>query len=376
MRDLSHHNPRSSRSFGKNIFWTLGAIVVVILLFIFIKNHNTIVNLITDGGLKSDNNRVNILLLGTGGEGHDGPNLSDTMIMASIDMNGKDVALVNIPRDLWVPKNQAKINSAYAAGQEKNGKGLVTAEKTVSNLFGIPIHYGLRLDFNGFVKAIDLVGGLDINVENSFEDNEYPIVGKENDTCGVEIEDISGATYFKDSTGSAQMLTEDNNPFSCRYEVLKFTKGPIHLDGETALKYVRSRHGTNGENSDFARSARQEKVLTAFRQKVFSTETLLNPKKVLDLANTFGRSIDTDIKPDEAPLLLKLAQRAKSAKIRRIVLDSGRPDSLLDESDPKDFFGAFALTPKNNKWQELAEYVQGEIFKNTQTLITPSPKAN
>lgn len=373
MRDLNH-SPRASRS-GKNMFWTLGLIVFAILLFLFIKNRTTIVNLIIDGGLKSDNNRVNILLLGTGGEGHDGPNLSDTMIVASIDKNGKDVALVNIPRDLWVPENEAKINAAYAAGQEKNGKGLAAAEKTVSHLFGVPIHYGLRLDFNGFVRAIDLVGGLDINVDNSFEDVQYPIVGKENDTCGIEIEEKGGETYFKDSTGSAQLLTEDNNPFSCRYEVLKFTQGPLHLDGKTALKYVRSRHGTHGENSDFARSARQEKVLTAFRQKVFSTETLLSPTKVLGLANTFGRSIDTDIKPDEVPLLIKLAQKAKSANIRRIVLDSGREESLLEEGDPNDHFGAFVLAPKNNRWQELADYVQAEIFKNTQTLITPSPKA-
>ena len=376
MRDLSHHNPRSSRPFGKNIFLTISAIIFALLLFLFIKNQSTIVNLITDSGLKSDNNRVNILLLGIGGEGHDGPNLSDTMIVASIDKKGKDVALVNIPRDLWVPENQAKINAAYADAQEKNGQGLAAAEKTVSNLFGGPIHYGIRLDFNGFEKAVDLIGGLDIDVENSFVDAQYPIAGKENDTCGIEIEEKGGETYFKDATGSAQLLTEENNPFDCRYEMLSFTAGPIHLDGATALKYVRSRHGTNGENSDFARSARQEKVLTAFRQKVFSTKTLLNPKKVLDLANTFGRSIDTDIKPDEVPLLLKLAQKAKSANIRRTVLDSGRQESFLEEGDPNNYFGAFVLIPKNNKWQELADYVQGEIFKNTQTLITPSPKAN
>jgi LCP family protein required for cell wall assembly len=373
MRDLMN-KPHASRSFGKKRFITIGAVIAVLLLFVFIKNHTTIVNLITDGGLKSDNNRVNVLLLGIGGEGHDGPNLTDTMIVASIDKKGKDVALVNIPRDLWVPENQAKINAAYAAGQEKNGKGLAAAEKTVSNLFGVPIHYGVRLDFNGFEKAINLIGGLDINVENSFVDTHYPIAGKENDTCGIEVEEKGGETYFIDATGSAQLLTEENNPFDCRYEMLKFTKGLIHMDGATALKYVRSRHGTNGENSDFARSARQEKVLTAFRQKVFSSETLLNPKKLLDLANTFGRSIDTDIHPDEVPLLLKLAQRAKAANIRRIVLDSGRPDSLLDEGDPNNYFGAFVLIPKNNKWQELAEYIQGEIFKNTQTLITPSPK--
>lgn len=374
MREITHH-PRTSRSFGKILFWIFGAILIAILLVGFVKTHKTLVNLITDGGLKSDNGRVNVLLLGIGGDGHDGPNLTDTMILASIDKKGKDVALVNIPRDLWVPSTKSKINEAYADAQEKNGQGLAAAEKTVGELFGVPIHYGIRLDFSGFEKAVDLIGGLDINVDNSFVDTHYPIDGKENDTCGIKIEQKDNQTYFIDATGSAELVTEDNNPFDCRYEELKFSQGLNHMDGATALKFVRSRHGTNGENSDFARSARQEKVLTAFRQKVFSTQTLLNPAKIVGLANTFGKSIDTDIKADEVPVLVKLAQKVKGANVRRIVLDTGRPNSLLEEGDPANYYGAFVLIPKNNKWQEMADFIQGEIFKNTENLITPSPNA-
>lgn len=382
IKQLGQTSARKKRSIFKILalaFGILGALIIFAQLFgltdILFKAPRAVVNLITDSGLQSDNNRVNILLLGIGGEGHEGPNLSDTMILASVEKHGKDVALINIPRDLWAPDINSKINAAYAFGQEKNGKGLEITKNTISHLFGIPIHYSLRLDFSGFTKAIDLVGGLDIEVENSFVDTRYPIPDKEDDTCSIEIEEKAGLTYFKDATGSAVLLTEENNPFECRYETIQFTKGNVRMDGETALKFVRSRHGTNAENSDFARSARQEKILTAFRQKVFSTETLLNPKRIIDLASTFGRSIDTDIESGQIPLFVKLAQKAKNAPVRRIVIDSGRDESVLDEGNPANFAGAFALIPKNNSWQELAEYIQGEIFKTTENPITsPYPK--
>ena len=110
----------------------------------------TVVELITDTGLKSDRGHVNILLLGIGGAGHEGPDLSDTMILASVNKNGDDVVLVSIPRDLWAPNLAAKINTAYAFGQEKDGRGLELAKKTVRELFDLPIHYALRLDFARF----------------------------------------------------------------------------------------------------------------------------------------------------------------------------------------------------------------------------------
>ncbi len=377
----SGQKPRRPNSIGKILtiaFGILFALLLILHVFnltdLVFKAPKAMVNLLIDGGLKSDNGRVNILLLGVGGEGHDGPYLSDSIILASIDKKGQDVALINIPRDLWVPDLSQKINAAYAFGQEKDKKGLEVAKKTVSGLFGVPIHYGFRIDFNGFKKAIDLVGGLDINVENSFTDPTYPVVGKENDTCGIQIENKNSDVYFIDASRSAILLTEENNPFFCRYEVLTFEKGQTHVDGKTALKFVRSRHGDNGENSDFARSARQEKVLTAFKQKIFSTETLLNPKKIADLVSAFSNSIDTDIKTEDIPVFAKLVQKSKDAAINRIVLDVGRDTSVLEEGNPADHGGQYVLVPKNIGWQELAEYVQGEIFKNTVHIIAPLPK--
>lgn len=374
MRDLGKKRKRIS------VFKILiASATLTILTIISIKFFNldkyifkgpaTVIQLITNTGLKSDNGRVNVLLLGIGGQGHEGPDLTDTIILASIDKDGKDVALISIPRDLWVQSLSAKINHAYAYGEEKDKKGLQAAKNAVSTIFGIPVHYAARVDFNGFIKATDLVGGLNIEVENSFTDPKYPISGKEDDLCGltIEVREIDGVSQkvAKDATGSAiplDKINDENDPFTCRFETLKFTKGPTHMDGTTTLKFVRSRHGTNDEGSDFARSARQQKVILGLRQEVLSAQTLLNPKTIIELISTFGDSIDTDIKNEEIPLLVRLGKKIEPQDVRRVVLDAGREPSVLDYGIPQNFQGQSVLVPKSGSWTDLAEYVQGEIF--------------
>lgn len=333
----------------------------------------SVVEFLTNSGLESDNNRVNILLLGIGGDGHEGPYLTDTIIIASVDRDAKDVILISIPRDIWVPDKRDKINSIYA--NSKND--LKVTEQTISKLFGVPIHYALRIDFSGFEKAVDLVDGLDITVDNSFTDYKYPIAGRQDDTCGIEIEtkleDGIKNTYFKDATGSATLLTEENDPFICRYETLNFKRGQTHMDGTIALKFVRSRHALGDEGSDFARSARQEKVLLAFRQKVLSVGTLTNPKRIIDLMSTFGNSIHTDITSQEVPYFLKLLSEVDQSALRKISLDADHEDSRMEVGDPA-FYGGYVLLPKDGSWQELADYIQGEIFKTVQSFPSPTPK--
>ncbi|MBI2594283.1 hypothetical protein HYW39_01145 [Candidatus Curtissbacteria bacterium] len=89
----------------------------------------------------------------------------------------------------------------------------------------------------------------------------------------------------------------------------------------------------------------------------------MNPKTALDLARTFGESIDTDVTDEEVPYFAKLAQKIDPGKIRRVVLDSGRDESVLAIGDPQFHGGQFVLVPKSNSWRDLAEYIQGEIFK-------------
>lgn len=321
--------------------------------------------------LKKTDDHVNILLLGIGGGNHDGPNLTDTIIFASIDEKTNKINLLSVPRDLWVPDLKGKINTAYALGQDNGqGKGLLLAKATVSKILNQPIDYGIRIDFSGFSKAVDLVGGLDVTVDRSFDDYAYPIKGKKNAVCGHTQEEIQ--TMATESAGL------DSQNFPCRYTHIHFDKGYQHMNGERALEYVRSRHALGEEGTDFARSKRQEKIIQAFKNKVFSAQTLLNPTKVIGLYNTLKDSIDTDIKKDEFGDFLRLAQRMKKAKIRSSVLDygdsaTGRLGLLINPPTGSDYSFEWVLVPRkgNGNFSEIQKYVACEI-KNNYCLVTPS----
>ncbi|HVF68990.1 MAG TPA: LCP family protein [Xanthomonadales bacterium] len=330
----------------------------------------------------TDDKRVNILLLGIGGGTHDGPDLTDTMIFASIDTTNKKVTLVSIPRDLWMPELKQKVNFAYAYGEvKKKGGGIIGSRAAVETLLGQEIDYVLRMDFDGFVKAIDMVGGLDITVDKTFDDYQYPLTGRESDSCGLTDEKIASLSA-EVATGSAT----ENEAFPCRYEHLHFDKGQQKMNGTNALKFVRSRHGENGEGSDFARSKRQEKVISAFKDKIFSANTFLNPVKLISLADVFKDSIDTDIKNDEYDDFVKLAQKIKGATTKSAILDLGAESEdrfgLLEQPDiTNEYKNQYVVIPRtgNGKYNEIQEYVKCEIeysdcVVGKSSIITPSPK--
>ncbi len=356
---------------------------VLILIGIFVYKTSSVypvlVQLATNKGqqLKETNGRINILLLGIGGGSHDGPNLTDTIILASLDPKADKVTLISIPRDLWYPPIQEKINDAYADGVVNGQGGLNEAEAAIEKLTGQPIDYGVRIDFSGFVEAVNIVGGLDITVDNTFDDYQYPISGMENATCGLSQEEIQ--KYASDS--ATQLVTD----FPCRYMHVHFNKGPQHMDGQTALEYVRSRHAVQAvEASDFARSKRQEKVIKAFKDKVLSAQTLLNPEKLISLYDTLKSSIDTNIKQDEFASFIKLAQQMKNAKISSAVIDTGdpatnRPGLLINPPTSSVYNYAWVLTPRvgNGDFSEIQKYVSCEIIKGNCTvapsLLSPTP---
>src|SRR3989338_8206563 len=250
--------------------------------------------------------RINVLLLGIAGGSHEGPNLSDTIIFASIDLSDPKIALVSIPRDLWLSDLDAKINTAYASGEaRKEGGGLILAKSAVSKITGQPIDYTVVIDFSGFVEAVDLMGGLDIEVEKDIDDFEYPVAGREDDPCGNSPEELEAL-----ATASSQL-----EAFPCRYEHLYFDKGLNQMDGETTLKFVRTRHATGNEGTDFARSQRQEKVIRAFMNKAFSLGVLANPAKIIGFRGIIDENINTDIEQNEFDDFIKLAGKFKNAKI-------------------------------------------------------------
>lgn len=283
-----------------------------------------------------EDGRTNILLLGMGGEGHQGALLTDTIMIVSINHNGidekKDVAMISIPRDLYVPLNNDgfyRINSIYSIGEThdnyENGSALIS--QVVSNITDIPIHYYVRVNFDGFKEVVDSLGGVDVYVDRSFYDSQYP--------------------------------TENYG-----YQTVVFKKGMNNMDGDKALKYARSRHGividdTGNEASDFARAERQQKILTAIRDKALSLETIVNPKVITDSLQALGNNIRTDLEPWE---MLKMGELAKSINQEEIinkVIDHGENGFLYSTTASS---GAYVLLPKKKDYSQIKSFVRN-IFE-------------
>jgi LCP family protein required for cell wall assembly len=187
---------------------------------------------------------------------------------------------------------------------------------------GIPIHYAVSIDFFGFEEIIDALGGINVYIENSFIDYNYP--------------------------------TNDH-----KIQTVQFEKGHAHLNGKEALQFVRSRHGIvtegNGfEASDFARSARQFKIIEAIKTKIMSFSTISNPTKVMNLFKILDKYIDTDIEPWEALRFVDILRSMDKNKIFNKVLNDA-PGNLL-RSATSTLDGAFILIPKNNNYELLHSF--------------------
>lgn len=265
-------------------------------------------------GEKED--RINFVLMGMGGPGHDGPYLTDTIMIASFKPSTKEAAVFSLPRDMIVPidgYNYRKINSVYTIGQNNGVGGGELVKKVISDTFDIPIHYFAAVDFNGFVEMIDSIDGVDIDVEKSFTDNQFP--------------------------------TYDD-----KWKAVSFKAGKQTMDGATALDYARSRHGNNGEGSDFARIKRQQKIIVAAKEKLTSFNTLINPAKITGLFSLFNKYTKTDIEPWEAVKLVHLSKELDTQKIIAQSIDD-RAGGYLKSGISVD--GAYILQPVAGNYNQI-----------------------
>ncbi len=274
--------------------------------------------------------RINILLLGIGGPGHDGPYLSDTNIIASIKPSTKEVAMISIPRDLGVKigdKGVNKINFASAWGEIENpGQGGEYARQIFEKTFNLDIPYYVRLDFKAFEEIINLVGGIEVEIKNSFIDQAYP-----------------GPNYS--------------------YQTVQFEKGLELMGGSRALIYARSRHGTNGENSDFARSRRQQQIMSLLKDKLLSFETYSNPIKIKEILESLSKNISTNLNISQIIYLGNLVRNTKQEEIKNLVLDSGENGFTVPYIGNG---GAFMLAPRGGKLDYI-NYAITKIFDNITT---------
>jgi LCP family protein required for cell wall assembly len=309
-------------------------------LFALLRPISFVSQLVNPVHLKEDDGRVNVLVLGLDSRSNGGTLNTDTILVGSFSLTEGDPVLVSIPRDLWVRSNsvvtgwQGKINTAFANAALRNGTineedGVAAAKAVVEEVLGIPLHYWAIVDFEGFEKVVDTLGGVEVCVDRAFDDYMYPIPGRESSL----------------------------NP----YEHLHFDAGCQLMDGDTALKYSRSRMGTSGEGSDFARVRRQQKVIMAVKEKIFSLSLIFDPVKLVDFYNELADAIKTDASFGEVRRALELLYDFQEGNgVRSLVLD---PESGLTRvGTAAEFGGAYVLVPKVGDFSAIHAAVQDNLF--------------
>lgn len=290
------------------------------------------------GALKGEKDgRINVLLLGMrGADDPHGGLLTDSIIIASIklskpecgienisclrkrqEMVPQKIALISIPRDLFVEipgySGLRKLNEAHFLGEKKSGggQGLNLMEQTISKITGIPIHYGISLDFQGFKEVIEQLDGIEINVPKDFYDPNY-----------------DGGIYVK--------------------------AGRQKMNAATALKYAQARLTSN----DFDRAKRQQLILAGIKDKAMSRDLLTNPIKALTILDSLGKHLKTDMQLWEMKRFMELSKdmNDESKTINKIFDTS--PEGLLYSTNIN---GAYALRPVGDSFDKIKEAV-GNIF--------------
>ena len=282
--------------------------------------------------------RINIMLIAVGGEGHKGKDLADTIMIASINPHTNKAALLSIPRDLYVqvPEREyfSKINAVHAYGEsQKTDNGPIVLGTLLEEITGQPIHYYIRIDFTAFKNIIDAIGGINITIENSFFDYWHKI---------------------------------------------SFPAGTEKMNGERALAYVRARYIEGPEGGDFKRAARQQQMLLASREKVFSVQTALDFTKLNSILNSLSDNIRTDMQLWEMKRFFELARITEPSQVHSEVLSPGPKGVLIGGTEILGGVPASILRPRTGNYSEI-QTIAANLLKQTDTdesqaQDVPAPK--
>lgn len=271
----------------------------------------------------------NVVLLGSGGEGHSGGTLTDSIVVVSVDSKNKKATLVSIPRDLWVPGNR-KINAEVMVN------GYDSLKSTLTSITGLEIEKYISIDFGSLIKLVDELGGIEVDVPKTFDDYFYPIKDLENETCGMTGEKIAEA--HQKYSGF-----ELEKQFTCRWERIHFDKGVTQIRGSDVLKLARSRHG----DSDFGRSARQFAILKGIAKKI-SLDNLDETYK------TLSKMVKADIDLKTVEELAKLFGNPNDYQVNEVHLNT---QNVFNETRSSD--GQYILVPKagNFDFSDIKSFV-------------------
>ncbi|MDX1664183.1 MAG: LCP family protein [Candidatus Promineifilaceae bacterium] len=265
--------------------------------------------------------RVNILLMGIDRRpGQAFVSRTDTMMVISINTENDTVSILSVPRDLYVVipgRGRDRINTAmvYGSAGGNPAAGAELAMQTVEYNLGVPIDHYFMLDFNAFIRAVDTLGGIDVNVPYDINDPKFP------------------------------------DMHSSGYDPLYIPAGHHHFDGEMALKYARTRH----QDNDFYRAQRQQQVLMATRSKLLSLGPAQLIRQIPSLYRQFESGIRTDMSIERMIMLAYAAQDIPGENIRSAVLDH---NYLMFHRTPQ---GASVLILINDR---AAPLIQEMFFEN------------
>jgi LCP family protein required for cell wall assembly len=262
--------------------------------------------------------RINLLAMGIDQrENEEGPWRTDTMVVLTLDPVSMTGGMLSIPRDLWVPipgYEEGRINQAHFFGEAYGypGGGPALAVKTIQYNLGVPIHYYARFNFTAFEEMVDLIGGIDVYVEEEIDDPAYP-------------DEAYG------------------------YDPLYISAGWQHLNGEMALKYARTRHSAGG---DFDRAKRQQQVITAIFEQVTRLELLPQlASRAPELWHTLQGAIETDLTLDQIIALGQLASEVEAEDIRYGVIDEYYTQFWTTPD------GQEVLIPLRDRVREMRDYI-------------------
>jgi len=344
---------RRIKNKGVSISIVLSLTIIAILITLIIKVLLSIdfkaLMLAAGESLEKDNDQTNFLVIGTGTDEHDGAHLTDTMIVASLDHNLDVVTMVSIPRDMHLKDNLLqvpRINEIFYYAKEHFGsekEGLDFLIEKIEDLTGLPIHYYVKIDFNGFTEIIDAIGGIDIDVPEAIYDPFYP-----------KAETIS-------------------------YELFQVSKGLQHMSGDTALKYARSRKTT----SDFDRSKRQQQIIYAIKEKTLQTRLILDTDKLKKLLSTINDNIETNLNIREMLTLGALADKFSQENMLNFQIhdDPVQCGGFLYAPPIEQNGGAFLLQPAGGiqyiqKYFELITQHQPAFHENLEIqVLNGTPKS-
>lgn len=303
---------------------------------------------------------TNILLLGAGDKDHDGVDLTDSMMVVSLDPDDtKSAVMLSLPRDLYMLSTEkmgkGRINELYRnhkgylrrtedlTGAEASPLALKELAAEIGRKLGMEIHRVAKVDFTAFVDGVDALGGVDITVPYDIVDTEYP-----------------GPNYT--------------------YETFEIRQGPQHLDGETALKYARSRHTT----SDFGRSARQQQLLTALGEKARAQGIARSPATITQLLKTLSEHVETTMTFAEVLGAAKLGEKIDREKMisMNLNIETGIdtpfavPGGFLYTPPRDQFDGASVLLPYSIPeypvtWKQIQAFVQVLLHDREMLLAKP-----